>query len=284
MKCDVIRPELVAHLRGELDEARRAEVEVHVASCPDCRSDLEVFRQMGELLSEAELGERPPDHLKETALARVETEDLGRLLSATAAAMPPPDLKDRAMSRALAGKPTKPTATRPRRALTWMAAAAAVTGIAIAAGSQARMQDLDRRLASMQASVRRAERSLGPVGHPMQAFQLAGRTAQADAELVHFKHDNYRMTVKLSNMDVTPPDHHYEMWLSGDEGEVSVGNFRLKRPDDLTLNFTIGVDPGDFPEVLITLEPSDGDPRKSSELVARAQLDRDALYHGPYEE
>lgn len=285
MRCDETRLDLVAYLRDELAEERRRELGDHLSACPACRRDMETFRQVAEGLAEARLEERPPSHLKELAFARVEAEDVGRLLSATAAVAPPPDLKHRAMSRALADAPRdQMAAKRPRRALTWMAAAFAVAGIAIAAGSQMRLQDLDRRLASMQASVRRAERSLGPLGHPMQDFQLAGRGGQGEGELVHFKHDNYRMTVKLSDMDVTPPGHHYEMWLSGPDGEVSVGSFRLKQPDDLTLNFTTGVDPGDFPEVLITLERSDGNPQMSSELVARAELDRDAIYRGPYDD
>lgn len=283
MRCEAAGPELVAYLRGELDEPVGSEIERHLTDCGACRQDAESFASIGELLEDARLGAHPPRGLKDSTFARLQTEDLGILLNDGATTPPSRDLKSKAMARALAEPGSSGGRGRPGRRASWLAAAAAVVGIAVAAGSQMQVQDLDRELASVQASVRHVEESFGPVGHPMQAVQLAGNSAEADAELIHFRHDNYRMTVRINDIEVTPPDHHYEMWVAGERGEVSVGSFRIKRPDDLTLNFAMGVDPGEFPEVLITLEKSDGDPRMSSELVARAELDRDAIYHGTYE-
>lgn len=284
MRCEDVAPELIAHLRGEPTELPRDDIEGHLRGCAACRSDAGTFGQIGELLDDAHLDPPPSAGLKDSTFARVQTEDLGVMLSGAATTPPPPDLKRKAMARALAEPTSSRSSSRTGRRASWLAAAAAVLGIAVAAGSQMRVQDLDRRLASMQASVQHVEESFGPVGHPMQAVQLAGRSADAEAELVHFRHDNYRMSVHVDDIEITPPGHHYEMWVAGDDGEVSVGSFRIKHPDDLTLNFTMGVDPGQFPEVLITLERSDGDPAMSSDLVARAQLDRDALYHGTYED
>lgn len=283
MRCEAAGPELVAYLRGELDEPVRSEIERHLVDCRACRQDAESFASIGELLEDARLGAQPPQGLKDSTFTRLQTEDLGILLNEGATTPPSRDLKSKAMARALAEPGRSGGRGQPGRRASWLAAAAAVVGIAVAAGSQMQVQDLDRQLASVQASVRHAEESFGPVGHPMQAVQLAGNSAEADAELVHFRHDNYRMTVHINDIEVTPPDHHYEMWVVGEPGEVSVGSFRIKRPDDLTLNFAMGVDPGEFPEVVITLEKSDGDPRMSSEVMARAELDRDALYHGTYE-
>lgn len=285
MRCEEAGIQLPAYLLDELTPEERASVEGHLSSCTSCARELDGLRQIGDLVADAHLDARPPAALKDETFRRLQSEDLGVLLGATAAATPPPDLKHRAMARALTDdRSASGTKKRRRPRASWLAAAAAIAGIGIAATSQMRVQDLDRQLATMEASVQRVEESFGPVGHPMQAVQLAGRGAEAEAELVHFEHDNYRMTVKLGEIEVTPPDHHYEMWLAGDEGQVSVGSFRIKRPDDMTLTFTTGVDPGEFPEVAITLERSDGDPAMSSDLVATAQLDRDAIYHGPYEE
>lgn len=282
MRCDEIAQLLPSYVLGDATDAEIDHVERHVEGCEACDRELESVRALGALLDDALLGARPPASLKDAAFARVQAEDLGVLLGGTSVAAPPADLKERALSRALTDPGTAGATKRRRAGL--LAVAAAVTGIGIAAGSQMQVQDLDRRLATMQASVRQAEDSFGPMGHPMQEVRLAGNDATGEAELLHFKHDNYRMTVKLDDIEVTPPGHHYEMWVAGEEGEVSVGSFRLKRPDDLTLSFTMGVDPADFPEVLITLEPTDGDPRMSSDLVATAWLDRDAIHHGTNEE
>lgn len=284
MRCEDVRLELPSYALGELDGNERDRVEKHLSSCASCAHEAAGIAQLAELVGDSGLDEHPPSGLKDATFTRLEAQDLGFLVGSTAAALPPPDLKERALTRALTDPPASRPPTRSRPRGTWLAAAAAVIGLGIAAGSQARVQDLDRRLATMQASVQHVEESYGPVGHPMQAVQLAGSGANAQAELVHFRHDNYRITVKVNDIDITPPEHHYEVWLSGDDGEVSIGSFRIKRPDDLTLNFTMGVDPGRFPEVLITREPTDGDPAMSSTLVARAELDRDSIYHGPYEE
>ena len=283
MRCEDVGMQLAGYVLGELGLEDRSEVERHLLDCPSCPREVEGFRQIRDLMADAALDARPPAGLRDSAFARLQTEDLGVLLGANVAA-PPPDLKRRALSRALTEHPARSRSRSSRERATWWAAAAAIVGIGIAAGSQMRVQDLDRRLATMQASVQSVQSSLGPVGHPMQAVQLAGNGTEGRAELHHFSHDNYRMTVRLDDIDITPPRHHYEMWLSGAGGEVSVGSFRIKRPDDLTLNFTTGVDPRKFPEVVITLEKSDGDPTMSPDLVARAELDRDAIYHRTYEE
>ena len=282
MRCDEIAQLLPSYVLGDATDVERGHVEKHVEGCEECARELESVRALGALLDDALLATRPPASLKDAVFARVQAEDLGVLLSGTGVTAPPADLKERALNRALTGLGGSRGTTRRRAGL--LAVAAAVTGIGIAAGSQMQVQDLDRRLATMQSSVRQAEDSFGPLGHPMQEIQLAGSDAAGEMELLHFKHDNYRMTVKLDDIEVTPPGHHYEMWVAGDQGEVSVGSFRIKRPDDLTLSFTMGVDPADFPEVLITLEPTDGDPRMSSDLVAAAWLDRDAIHHGSNEE
>lgn len=281
MRCEQLGPFLPPYVLDDVTPKERRDIESHLEGCAGCARELHEMRELTALLADARLSDRPPSDLKDAAFTRVQAEDLAALLSHGTA--PSPDLKERSLSRALTDPGAARRHEKSRRA-GLLAVAAAVTGIAVAAGSQMQVQDLDRRLATMQASVRRAEASFGPVGHPMQQIRLAGSDAEGEAELRHFEHDNYRMTVRLDDIEVTPPGHHYEMWVAGADGEVSVGSFRIERPDDLTLSFTMGVDPSEFPEVLITLEPTDGDPRMSSDLVATAWLDRDAIHPASPEE
>lgn len=298
MRCEEVRLDLVAFLRRELNEAQNRELQEHLASCLDCTGEKNAFEEMLDLVREAQLNERPSADLKMAALAAVETVELSALLSRSWSVAPPPDLKERAISRALEARPGV-VARLPRRpASTWIAAAAAFVGIGLAFGSQAQVQTIGRELdqaRSAQQTIgkeldqarsvqQRAIDQLGPVGHELQDVQLAGAQASATAKLVHFSHDNYRVSVTLQHLEPTPTNHRYEVWMKGPRGETTIGSFRLIRPDHLRTSFSMGVDPGDFPELLITLEPNDGDPAMSNTILARATLDRDSMYHGVYDE
>jgi type II secretory ATPase GspE/PulE/Tfp pilus assembly ATPase PilB-like protein len=46
MKCEEVRDELVAYARGELDDARKAAIEEHLARCAGCTQELEGARQV----------------------------------------------------------------------------------------------------------------------------------------------------------------------------------------------------------------------------------------------
>ena len=52
MNCKDIREDLSAHLDGELDPARRAEIDGHLASCDGCRAELERLRRLSKLLGD----------------------------------------------------------------------------------------------------------------------------------------------------------------------------------------------------------------------------------------
>jgi len=281
MRCDEARVLIPSLLLGDIAADERAALKEHLSACADCRQEAASLRIVPELLKEPHLAATPPTDLKISALARVAADDLAGALGSAPLPAPPRDLKERAIARAL-----EPTAPKPRRlgAPTLIAAAAALIGIGFAVDSRMDMQGLDRRVDSERAMRIRAESALGPAGHSMQDFLLTGRDASAEAELVHFKHDNFRVTMTLSNFKPCPPDHHYELWLKGAKGVVGLGTFRMVRPDNLTLSFSVGVDPAEFPEVVATMEPNDGDPRMSKNVVASAVLDETAIHHGRYDE
>lgn len=280
MRCEEARLMIGQLLLDDLDGEERRALKQHLSSCPDCRREAASFRALPGLLADARLETAPPTDLKISALARVAAEDLATSLGSATTPAPPPDLKERAIARALEAPAGRKRTSRG----TWLAVAAAALGIAFAIDSRVDMQGLDRQVTSERAMRIRAESSFGPAGHPMQEFQLTGRDASADAELVHFRHDNFRVTMTLKDFKPSPPNHHYELWLKGDKGVVGLGTFRIIRPDNLTLSFSVGVDPKEFPEVLATLEPNDGDPQMSEDIVARAVLDEGAIYHGRYDE
>lgn len=46
MKCEEVRDEMIAYLKGELDEERKNEIDEHLARCEGCRRELEVSRRV----------------------------------------------------------------------------------------------------------------------------------------------------------------------------------------------------------------------------------------------
>jgi anti-sigma-K factor RskA len=113
----------------------------------------------------------------------------------------------------------------------------------------------------------------------MQTIELSGQTVAADLALVHFRHDNYRLELHAANVPDCPPGYYYEVWLRGDDGEVSAGSFRIVRPDDLVLNFTVGIDPAEYYLVEVTREPVEGVPDKEGPVVMRGALDPAHVEH-----
>ena len=77
---------------------------------------------------------------------------------------------------------------------------------------------------------------------------------------------------------------HYAVWVRGETGDVSIGTFRLQRPDDFDIPFALGVNPSEFPELVVSIEPNDGNPRLTGEVVTSGQFDLDRVHHGIYED
>lgn len=282
MTCDEARIELPPYARGELEGRQRASLEEHLGDCGGCKEELNQVRRVVELVGAAKLAAPPSEGLKSATLGMIRQEGIGNVLrSAALGPRPPADLRERALKRATgqSSPPQSPTSRRMPLIAGTLAVAALVAAL-LALGFRAQIGALEEEIGDLQESV---EEKFGPEGHRLQTFDLAGPEASAEAELTHFRHDNYRLSLMAEDFPLTPTGRHYELWLTGDKGEVSLGTFRVTQADELTFNFSIGVDPAEFPIVELTIEPNDGDPAQSGELVARAHLDGDNVHHGDYE-
>lgn len=122
-----------------------------------------------------------------------------------------------------------------------------------------------------------------PVGHETQVVALRGM-GPSEAAVRHFRHDNFRLTLSVSGFRPTPAGFHYAVWVQGQDGDVAVGTFRLKSDDAFDIPFAIGVNPSEYPELLVTLEPNDGDPALTGEIVTRGRFDPQSVHHGDYDE
>lgn len=55
MKCGRFRDLMMASLDGEISDEERAELESHLAGCPDCRREFDELREVSELVGEIRL-------------------------------------------------------------------------------------------------------------------------------------------------------------------------------------------------------------------------------------
>ncbi len=76
-----------------------------------------------------------------------------------------------------------------------------------------------------------------------------------------------RVVLEAPGLDPAEPGYAYELWFASDEGAVvSAGTFRAAD----TVELTVGVARRDYPTIVVTLEPLDGDPRPSGTAVLRS--------------
>ena len=264
--CADVRELLPALVADNVTDEQRAEVETHLSECGTCVVALENLRQVASVLIHAPMGPEPEPDLERHVFTLVRHDDVARLAKeAPLLPEPPPELEDRSISRA--GVLIK----KEKRGL-WPRVSLVLTpAFGLAAVLLAVLLIADNGPGSSQSPLAR------PSGQFMQEIRLTG-AGEADLSLTHFRQDNYRLT--LTDTDQLPPlteGHHYELWLKGEDGLVSAGNFRYVEREDFPIDFNVGVDPSDYKSVEITEEPDDGDPEKSGDSVCEGQFDTAGL-------
>lgn len=253
-RCGEIRLDLPAYLSSELDATRAATLDDHLAACGACLSELSELDLVTAVLSDSGLEHAPPGHLEHEVLTLVtlEPDPAGREGASTSDLSPASRLKGKSIRVVLAPA----------------LAAAAVTLAAFGIEWRSDLSNARDRIQAMQEQ-------LGPTGAPVQAisFVETGSTgASARGELVRQPDGNHRIVVRAKGLPHTPAGHHYEVWLSGEQGWVSAGSFQVSEGDSMMWSCPVGVSPAAYPEVWITLEPDDGDPRRTGPSVLRASL------------
>jgi hypothetical protein len=252
-RCHEIRVDLPAYLSAELDSDRAAVLDDHLAVCGACLAELSELDLVTTALSNSGLEHRPPAHLEHEVLTLVtlEPDPAGREGA----------VKDASLASRLQGRSIKVV----------VAPMLATTAVILAALGMAWRSDLN----DARDQIRAIQQQLGPTGATVQSisFQEAGSgEASARGELVRQPDGNHRIVLWAKDLPATPAAYHYEVWLSGDEGWVSAGSFRVAEGDSLLWSCPVGVSPAAYPQVWVTLEPDDGDPRRTGRSVLRATL------------
>lgn len=274
-----VREDLLEFALGESGPDGAEEIERHLADCSACSSELERLRNVIRLVEAAPLEPAPPETLREEAFLKVEhARTVALLESAPLSPEPDPGMADRVLSDArlnnvasLAGA-RKKEPSRGLRALAALGAAALIVALGF---SVWRIGALTNELEGL----KNQDAGGNPPGHSMQTVAVAGVGINAELELVHFRHDNYRLELTTDDFPVQKEGHHYEVWLKGESGESKEGSFRILRPDRITFHFNVGIDPADYPRVEIIEEPDAGSPKTEGEVVARGRIDPAHVEH-----
>jgi anti-sigma-K factor RskA len=85
--------------------------------------------------------------------------------------------------------------------------------------------------------------------------------------------ENFRVELEVWEMPELEEDEYYEMWYyAEDGGRISCGTFRVGPESRTTVNLTAPASARNYPEIEITRELDDGDPRASGEEVLEGKL------------
>jgi anti-sigma-K factor RskA len=108
-------------------------------------------------------------------------------------------------------------------------------------------------------------------GVPLTATALA---PEAGGEVrVEELGENFQVELEVWGMPELKEDEYYEMWYyAEDGGRISCGTFRVGPEDRTTVNLSAPATAVDYPEIEITREPDDGNPKASDEEVLEGSL------------
>ncbi len=205
---------------------------------------------LGELAIEEE--RKLEHHLEECPKCRHELDHVRQahnLLRKLAATEPPAELKSELLAQVRGVTPG------PSRAWWfWVSAAAAVLVVAV--------------LVVGLLQVITGEPSSGV---PLTATALA---PEAGGEVwVEEVGENFQVELEVWGMPKLEEDEYYEMWYyAEDGGRLSCGTFRVGAEGRATVNLTAPASAEIYPEIEITREPNDGDPRASGEEILEGKL------------
>jgi anti-sigma-K factor RskA len=213
-----------------------------------------------ELLGSSLLGELTDEdecelerHLKECPGCRNEMDRVRQthnLLRQLAASEPPTELKARVLARVRDETPGRSSGEW----WFWGSAAAALLIVAV-----------------LGVGLLRAITSDPSSGVPLTATALA---PEAGGEVrVEELGENFQVELEVWGMPELKEDEYYEMWYyAEDGGRISCGTFRVGSEDRTTVNLSAPATAVDYPEIEITREPDDGDPKASDEEVLEGSL------------
>jgi len=245
MKCAQIHPNLPVFVVGGLEPEEAAEVKDHLASCSDCRRELEELRKVNRALEAAPPPANPPSHLKDEILSQVRAEQ--RYLSSE-------DESSVAEERASS---TNARLKNLRIVLSSAAAAAVVAFVAI--GVFFGFLREEPPVATIQ---------LLPTPH--EAAGLEGYWSVA--EIRPQPSGNQQVELKLNNFEQPKPNSYYDLWFVSGESRISAGSFTSVGKGETRVMLNAPPEARNYHTLLITEEHVDERPAPSDEVALKGEV------------
>ena len=245
MKCAQIHPNLPVFVVGGLEPEEAAEVKDHLASCSDCRRELEELRKVNRALEAAPPPANPPSHLKDEILSQVRAEQ--RYLSSE-------DESSVAEERASS---TSARSKNLRIVLSSAAAAAVVAFVAI--GVFFGFLREEPPVATIQL-----------VPTPQEAAGLEGYWGVA--EIRPQPSGNQQVELKLNNFEQPKPNSYYELWFVSGERRISAGSFTSVGKGETRVMLNAPPEARNYHTLLITEEHVDERPAPSDEVALKGEV------------
>jgi anti-sigma-K factor RskA len=253
----------MVHLNSEVlagqalgqDDALDAAQRDHLASCAQCRAELDEYLRVITLSQQPETSSAPVPAMERmwgaiqsevATVAAAEREPPAQTLSADAVTLS-------VVSADRPGTEEKPVAGRSRKGWAVVAAAAAL-GLIVGAGATV---IINRNRVEVGASV------------PLTA--LPGQTGHGTAELLGSRDDpELRVSVEAP----LPPDRYREVWLINSDGKrmYSLGVLPTGGSGNYPLPALLGDGLQGFTIVDVSIEPYDGNPEHSRDSQVRGSL------------
>jgi anti-sigma-K factor RskA len=245
MRCAEIHPNLAAFVLGGMEPEEAAEVQRHLASCPDCRRELEELRKVNRALEAAPPPADPPSHLKDEILSQVRAEQRYPSTEEELSAA-----EERASS----------TSTRSKnlRIVLSSAAAAAIVVIFTLAVFFGFLRE-EPPVATIQL-----------VPTPQEAAGLEGYWGVA--EIRPQPSGNQQVELKLNNFEEPRPNSYYELWFVSGERRISAGSFTSVGEGETRVLLNAPPEARNYHTLLITEEHIDDHPTFGEEVALKGEV------------
>jgi anti-sigma-K factor RskA len=252
MKCAEIHPNLPAFVLGGLESEEDAEVRRHLASCSDCRRELEELRKVNRALEAAPPPADPPSHLKDEILSQVRT--------AEEQSSSNEEQEDAASLRERRRSLEAPRSDRSKHLLVILPSAAAAAIVVIFA-------------LGVFFGVLREEPpvpTIQLVPTPQEAAALEGYWGVA--EIRPQPSGNQQVELKLNNFEKPKADSYYELWFVSGERRISAGSFTSVGEGETRVLLNAPPETRNYRTLLITEEHIDDHPTFSEEVALKGEM------------
>jgi len=234
-----------AYAVDALDDVERARFEVHLRSCPDCRTEVETFRETAAALAADPIA--PPATLRDSVLAGIE------------GIRPLPPLTEHGRDRAIPDQTRRRpwlAGTGPLLVAAALVVVALVTTVALRPWASDDDQDAPTDVEQVLAADDR--------DRIVREFPDGSR-----ADVVVSRSEGLAV-ILTEDMALAPEGKVYELWFQTPDGAFVPAGLMPDQPDATVL---LRGDASEATAVGITVEPDGGSPTPTTEPIALFELD-----------